>query len=198
MDVNAFQNKMIIHHCTAPYYFGWHDNTDGWNNGITKEYCTIEGRLTQTMKPLKINSSILAHKIKPLLECTGMLLLHLGDLRPCLALWNFFVPLCHVLLVSEELPSSLSIHDIMWVWKVRKVSQGEFIASQVFILWEYFIINIEDLLQFILIFSNNSIVLTNAQMAEMRNECQLKDKCRAGRAEVLSFCLKPLFYWCPF
>jgi hypothetical protein len=54
------------------------------------------------------------------------------------------------------------------------------------------------LLQFILIFSNNSRVLSNAQMTEMRNECQLKDKCRAWRTKVLSFCLKPLFYWCPF
>jgi hypothetical protein len=123
-----------------------------------------------------------------------MFLLHLDNLLPCLELGEFVIPFCHILLVSEELSSPFSIHDVVRVWKVRKVSQGEFITSQVLILGEYFVINIKDLLQFILIFSNNSRVLTNAQMTEMRNKCQLKDKCRTGRAKVLSFCLKPLFY----
>ena len=108
-----------------------------------------------------IQDTFTARQIKPSLECTWMLLLHLDNLRPCLTLRDFVIPLCHILLVSEELPSSLSIYDIMRVWKVRNVGQGEFIASQVFILREYFILNIEDLLQLILIFSNNSMVLTN-------------------------------------
>lgn len=100
-----------------------------------------------------------------------MFLLHLDNLLPRLELREFVIPLCHILLVSEELSSSFRIYDVMRVWKVRKVSQSEFITSQVLVLGEYFIINIEDLLQFILIFSNNSRVLTNAQMTEMRNKC---------------------------
>jgi hypothetical protein len=47
------------------------------------------------------------------------------------------------------------------------------------------------LLEFPLILGNSCIVLRNVQV---RSKCQLKDKGRAGRVEVLSLCLQPLFY----
>ena len=193
METNAFQNKKIMHHSRASHYFGWHDNTDGQNNG---SLTTLQSQ-TDTNDEA-IQDKLVTHQVNQLLKCARMFLLHLDDLLPCLEVGEFVIPFCHILLVSEKLSSSFSIYDVVRVWKVRKVSQGEFITSQVLILGEYFFINIKDLLQFILIFSNNSRVLTNAQMTEMRNECQLKDKCRARRAKVLSFRLKPLFYWCPF
>lgn len=135
---------------------------------------------------------------KPLLERTRMFLLHLDDLHPCLALREPVMPFRHILLVGEELPSSLGVYDVVRVRKVRQVGQGELITSQVLVLGEYFVVNIKNLLQSVLVFSNNIRVLTNAQVTEVRNERQLKHKRRAGRAKVLGFCLEPLFYRCPF
>lgn len=127
-----------------------------------------------------------------------MFLLHLSDLLPRLALRELLVPFGHVLLVSEELPSSLGVHDVVRVREVGEVGQGELVASQVLVPREYLVVDIKDLLQLILVLGDHGRVLTNAQVGEVRDERQLEDERGAGGPEVLSLRLKPLFYRRPF
>jgi hypothetical protein len=130
------------------------------------------------------------------LERAGVLPLHLHDLPPGVAGGDLVVPPGHVLPGGEELPAPVGgVDDVVGVWQVGEVGQGEVVAGEVLVLGEDVVVDAQHAVQLLLVLRDAGLV--GPHVLEVRRERQLERQLRARRVEALRLRLQPLLYGRP-